>query len=190
MTSPLYVSHIALWVAVVVQGLAICALLYKNNVLLKLAVGGTGVRQHALGTLAARFRAIDLRTDLVVSDDQVMGSRTFLLFIAPGCPTCKRLMKDVEFVPANWRESQKLVVYCTGPKRWCVDAYAEELIEADELALLAEHEADVARLFGVRGLPALVELDHTRRIAGYHYPSTWEDVTSLMGRNAVEGAAG
>ena len=55
MTNALYIAHIALWVAVVVQGLAICALVYRNNVLLRLAAGGTEVRPHALGTPAAHF---------------------------------------------------------------------------------------------------------------------------------------
>ena len=83
------------------------------------------------------------------------------------------------------RRFEKLVACCVGSNRGCVNAYAHNLRDLNGMPLLAEHDAKVADLFGVRALPALVELDHSWRIAGYSYPSTWEDVTSNMPPNSV-----
>ena len=190
MTSPLYVAHIALWVAVGFQGLAICALLYKNNRLLEIAATGGIVSQHAAGSSAPRFLATDLRTRAVVSSDELMESRTFLLFITPACPACLRLMRDLsDACSERGRRFEKLLVYCVGSSRECANANERNLLNLNGMALLTEHDAKVADLFGVRTLPALVELDYAWRIAGYFYPSTWEDITSIMPQDSgrVEG---
>lgn len=57
MTIPLYIAHIALWVAVVLEGLAICVLIYKNNQLLTVAASGAAASHVAVGAPAQIGRA-------------------------------------------------------------------------------------------------------------------------------------
>lgn len=185
MTGYLYVAHIGLWVAIVVEGLAICALLYKNNRLLEIA--GDGFRDHAVGMPAPNFLATDLRTGAVVSNDQFVGSRTFLLFVTPACPTCHRLMEELnDMYRVGVAQAGTLLAYCDGSSQGCVDAFSHSLRSLNGIPLLAESDAELVDLFGVRALPALVEMDRAWRIAGYSYPSTWENLAGIISTNGRE----
>lgn len=185
MTSSLYIAHIGLWVAVVVEGLAICALLYKNNRLLEIAAAG--VSHQAVGMPAPSFRATDLRTGAVVSNDQFVGSRTFLLFVTPACPSCQRLMVELnDMYHAGVGQAGTLLAFCDGSSRACVDAFLDNLHRHNGMALLTEYDAKLADLFGVRALPALVEVDRAWHIAAYSYPSTWENMRGIISRNGRE----
>ena len=116
MTSLLVIAHVGLWVAVVVQGLAICALLYKNSRLAEAAASGGVAGHDLLGASAPPFQAVDLCTGAVVSYTRFAAKPTILLFLSHACPTCQRLMRGL----ANARKmdelvgSVRLLAYCEG----------------------------------------------------------------------------
>lgn len=181
MTNLLLVAHAGLWVAVVVQGLAICVLFYKNNELLEVAAGGGLVGGRMVGTLVPSFLARDLRTGRVVSHEQFLGTAALLLFVSPTCPACLRLVAELAVALGDGRtRTKRLLVYCDGSDNGCADAYASGFRDLDATPLLAEHDSRVPALFAVPALPALVEVDDAWRIVAYSYPSKCEDVTRRM----------
>lgn len=172
MTGPLYIAHVGLWIAVVVEGLAICVLLYRNSQLLKVAASGGTVGGHATGAKAPAFAAKDLRTGEIVSHSQLAGQRTFLLFVTPGCLDCQQLVAGIADEVAERDVFAGLVVYCDGANRGCAHAFPD----IGTVPLLSKHDDNVQRLFRIRALPALVEVDHAWHIVAYSYPSTAQDV--------------
>lgn len=188
MTELLYVAHIGLWIAVVLQGFAICVLVYRNSQLLKVAAAGSAIGGHATGTDAPAFEAKNLRTGEIVSHrqmgGQMGGQRTFLLFVTPSCSDCRKLMAELASLMEKLATATDgnntftgLVIYCDGANRGCLNAYPNHL---GTVPVFVEHNVNVHQLFGVRALPALVELDHAWHIVAYSYPSSAEDVRRVV----------
>ena len=184
MTGPLYVAHVALWIAIVLQGFAICALVYRNNQLLKVAAAGGAIGGHAAGADAPAFAAKNLHTGEIVSHHQMRGRKTFLLFVTSSCSDCRRLMADLASLMEEIAKAtdgnhafRGLVVYCDGANRGCLNAYSSCL---GTVPVFVEQKDNVLQLFGVRALPALVELDHAWHIVAYSYPSSAEDIRRVV----------
>ena len=184
MNIPLYIAHVGLWVAVVLEGLAICVLLYKNNQLLTVAASGGVSGNLAVGELAPQFQAIELPSRTVVSHDRFVGSRKFLLFVDPGCPDCSRLMEGLAQTIRRGTHLRGFLAYCDGSSRGCVDAFWRD---GGGLPLFAEYDTKISGLFGVRALPAVVELDPSWHIVRYSYPGTAEDVLRLLPKTELAG---
>lgn len=134
MTELLYVAHIGLWIAVVLQGFAICVLVYRNSQLLKVAAAGSAIGGHATGADAPAFEAKNLRTGEIVSHrqmgGQMGGQRTFLLFVTPSCSDCRKLMAELASLMEKLATATDgnntftgLVIYCDGANRGCLNAY-------------------------------------------------------------------
>ena len=176
-TEPLYVAHIGLWIAIVLEGLAICVLVYRNSQLLKVAAAGGAIGNHAAGADAPAFEAKDLHTGEIVSHRQMSGRRTFLLFITPSCSDCRKVMGELAEETEGDSAFAGLLVYCDGANRGCLNAYPDRL---GQVPVLVEHNDNVHRLFGIRALPALVELDHAWHIVAYSYPSSARDIRRVV----------
>ena len=181
MTVSLYVAHIALWVAVIFEALAICVLIYKNNQLLTVAASGAAAGRLALGELAPQFQANEWPSNAVVSHETFVGSRTFLLFVTPGCSDCRQLMAGLARALQTGTHVEGLLIYCDGASRGCTNAYQSDW---SGMRLLTEHNTKVPELFGVRALPAVVELDATWHVVAYSYPNTVDDVLHLVSEAA------
>lgn len=176
MTTLLVTAHVGLWVAIVVEGLAICVLLYKNNRLAEMAALG-GVEGHlAKGKVGPRFETTDLRTGEVVSQGQLLGMRVSILFVSPSCQDCRRLMAGLAETLAGTERVDGLLASCYGDGQNCSGTF-ESL---SNVPLLEDHEGDLSGPFGIRAWPALVELDAAWRIVGYSYPSLPEHVLQFL----------
>ena len=71
----------------------------------------------------------------------------------------------------------RLLVYCDSANRGCLNAYPDR---PGQVPVLVEHNDNVHRLFGIRALPALVELDHAWHIVAYSYPSSARDIRRVV----------
>lgn len=183
MTSLLYFAHAGLWLAVVVEGLAICALLYKSSLLSEAAAqGGVGGGHLPVGATGPNFRTTDLRSGEAVSREQLAGARTSVLFVSPTCADCRRLLEGLANAHEELERIQGLVASCTGPDENCVGAFGHRL---EHVPILADDNGDLSAQFGIRAWPALVELDTDWRIVGYSYPSNPEHVIRVLPKRSA-----
>ena len=173
-----HIAHWGLWIVVVIQGLAICGLFYRNAELAEIAAtSGGNASGLPRGSAAPAFSAIDLAGGSVVPSSSFLGRRTCVLFVSVECGDCRKLMAGLGAAPRG-AEVPGLVVYCQGSKRGCVSLCGSV---AERGIVLAQHEDDIAAMFGLSAFPAIVEMDQAWRIVGYSYPETPEHVIGVAG---------
>lgn len=185
MTGLLVIAHVALWAAVVAEGLLICVLLYQNNRLLQVAGQGDLVGGHlAVGVRAPQIRATNVRTGDRLESEQLAGDRTSILFVTPTCEECRRLVRDLSGALAGFEHMEGLIVCCAGQSAHCEAVFGRQL---RELPFFADDDGSLSRQFGIRAQPALVELDAAWRIVGYSYPSSPDHVVRVLPQRALAG---
>ena len=184
MTGPLYIAHAGIWIAVVIQGLAVCVLLYRTRELLELAATGGGAGRRPAGSKAPGFEAVDLKTGEFVSTDRFAGSRTFILLLTANCSHCKRLVQGLAAECENGRKIDGMVLYCHGAARGCDDICRAAPDHVPFLASGKETGVDATELFGPASMPAIVEIDRAWRIVGYSYPFVAGDIVATVAPEA------
>ncbi|MDE0040009.1 MAG: hypothetical protein OXU77_21000 [Gammaproteobacteria bacterium] len=184
MTAPLYIAHAGLWIAVAIQGIAICVLLYRIRELVDMAATGGGAGHRPAGSKAPDFEAVDLKTGELVSTDRFAGSRTFILLLTASCSHCKRLVQGLATECGKGTKIERLVLYCQGAARGCDDICRDVPDQVPFLASGKESRADATELFGPASMPAIVEIDRAWRIVGYSYPFVAADIVATVAPQA------
>lgn len=170
------VSHFFLWALVIFHSLAICALVRLLADLRRLAGKGfvSTTKASLVGRQAPRFSAIDLRSQQIVSTSSFQRERRILMFISPDCIVCRRILSELSSTSTDW---DRLLIYCHGTRRACqVDLRSLPA----SVQILGRSETDVASLYGLMRLPAVVALDETLRVEGVHYPTQYSELKSFL----------
>jgi len=164
----LNIANLGLWLVAILQGLAICVLLYRQSNL------QTPRTRLSIGSRAPTFRAVDLESEETVELENFTSARLFVLFVTPGCHYCNRLVAGLKSIGGLARRDE-LVVYCNGPRSAC-----ESVGGASGSSMLISDGSDAMAAFGLTASPAMVELDDSRRIVGYSYPMSTVDVMAAI----------
>lgn len=165
----------ALWIIVSFQALLAISLLQQLSELRRVAGGlpsAVPMEELPTGTLAPRFRATDIRSGAIVPVD-LFDSGGVLLFLTPGCSTCKKLVAHVAKRRGNL--TAPLMVVCQGTAAGCRDLVARH----NDIEWVVE-DSNIARRFHVNGAPTMVLLGEGRRIVRYASPRSADDFVKIV----------
>jgi hypothetical protein len=160
-------TYVALWIFVAFQGLMIIALLLKLENLRQLVERGASA---PIGSRAPEFAGLnqfDQQTGLSIFD----GLGGILLFLAPGCPLCERLLGSID--SSQGKELPKTLVLCRGDKDKCADV-AKRLRR--DVSMIVDQTGSVASSYGATAFPRAVIVDGDKKIRAYSYPRTADDL--------------
>jgi hypothetical protein len=163
----LFATHIALWIVVAFQGLMIVALLLKLEKLQQLVERGASA---PIGSLAPEFTGrsqFDQETSLSMFD----GRGGILLFLAPGCSLCERLLGSID--TSQDMGLPKMLVVCRGDKDRCAGVVKRL---GRDVAMIVDHTGTIASTYGATVFPRAVIVDGHKKIRGYSYPRTADDL--------------
>ena len=187
MSASMLVIHIGLYVVVVIEGLAICVLYYRNNELLRVAATGNASGKP-VGSRALHFKAINIRTNELVDTINYEGGRVWIIFVQMGCMDCHSLLDEIsrrEIIPATENDTS-LFVYCDGSTRGCLEITQKF---DPRIVILSRHKSDVIVEYRLPTLPAIVEINPCWNISGYSYPSSFDEAMAFMGKATIQDSA-
>ncbi|MCY4011214.1 MAG: hypothetical protein OXG82_00720 [Gammaproteobacteria bacterium] len=172
--------HLALWAVVAVQGLTIAFLFYRYSQLHALATQpSVGQGRRSPGAEIPSFEATNGATGEIVSSNDLIGARHFILAVEADCADCRELIRQIAEGEADRARFPHMLVYCQGSPRGC--ARVKDRLEPDSSPFWVQREQDVAELLGIQAFPALVEVDPAMHLVGYSYPTTRRHLNSIMG---------
>lgn len=120
MSDALLVSNVLLWIAVLLLGALVLALLRQIGVLHeRVAPAGALVSQRgpAVGERAPVLEVEDWRgAPLRIGGPDPDGVRTLLFFLSPACPVCKALLPALRSLAAAEGPGLRLVFASDGPR--------------------------------------------------------------------------
>lgn len=155
------VTYLLLWCIVLFHGFAIVMLFKRLKPFDRSPESGLD-DPLAVGSQAPSFAARDIRTSDPVNLPVMRGG--LLVFLSLGCPACQELAESLAIVPMSL---PPMLVVCKGSESACSSALGRSLAEG--IRLVADSDGAIAALYKIRGVPALVRLDHDLRI--HHYGS-------------------
>lgn len=179
MITPLIISQLALWVAIIVLAILVGALARQVGLLHEriapagaLAIG----RQIAVGEPGPTMDLPGLDGNHVAIGGQRAGRSQLLFFVSPDCPVCKSLLPVVRSVAAAERGWLDLVLASDGP----AEAH-QTMIKTHNLKgipyVLSEQ---LGRRLAVSKLPYGVVLDENGAIAAFGLVNSREHLESLF----------
>lgn len=179
MISPLILSQLALWLAVIVLSVLVAALARQVGLLHEriapagaLALG----RQITAGEPGPEMELPALDGNPVTIGGKRAGRSQLLFFVSPDCPVCKSLLPVVRSAAAAEADWLDLVLASDGPP-----APHRAMVASQGLAGLPYVLSEVlGRRLGVSKLPYGVLLDEAGRIAAFGLVNSREHLESLF----------
>ncbi len=179
MLEALMISQIVLWVSVLALAAVVLALIRQIGVLHeRIAPMGALTIDHGpkVGDQSPVFDLIDIRQRPVsigrLSPD---GKGTFLMFVAPGCPVCKKLLPVVKSIVKE-ELSLRLVFASDGERVEQERFLRSERIEDYPLVLSAE----LGMAFRIGKLPYVVLIDERGTVRAKGLVNTREHLESIV----------
>lgn len=171
-----YSTYVALWTFVAFQGLLIVALLQRLDKLRRLAERGSSL---PIGSRAPEFFGVD-QLDQQTGLESLYDRAGIILFLSPECPACKALADSLRTLSV---ELPPTLTICQGQRAACADL--SEIL-GSSVKLIVDESGETARLYGVSGFPRGVVIDRNRRIRGYSYPRTIDELKRSFEESLAE----
>lgn len=179
MSDALLVSHVVLWIVVLVLAGVVLALARQIGILYERVApaGALAIGQGpAVGDPAPAVSAVDLQGAAhVVGGERADGLRTLLFFLSPACPVCKSLLPVLRSLVRTERRL-RLVLASEGTREDHVGFVAEHAL--DGFPYLLSPELGVT--YRVPKLPYAVLLDATGVIRSKGLVNSREHLESLL----------
>lgn len=172
-------SHAALWVLVVLQGLILLGLTRALHQLQQNGGGGGGgnepsASERLVGQRAPEFVAADVFGRPVASGD-LWGRLTAILFVSPLCASCAVTLDELEGLKT--KVNGNVVVVCLADTDEC-RAVAEDYQLS--VPVLADPDERITKLYDVHGTPTAVLVGKGGRILQYGRPGRADDLEEMM----------
>lgn len=170
MSTPLVLSHIALWVLVLLQGFILLGLVRTVH---QSGRGGAGAAAPAsepraaerlAGELAPRIDAVDIHGSPVNSDDFV-GALRAVLFVSPNCPNCMVTLDELDALQT--KAPGTVVAVCVADTEECRQM-AEDLKVT--VGVVADPDGELMKSYDVAMTPTAVLVNRRGRIVQYGHP--------------------
>jgi methylamine dehydrogenase accessory protein MauD len=179
MLEALLISQIVLWISVLGLAAVVFALVRQIGVLHeRIAPMGalTIDRGPAAGDQSPMFDLIDIRqTPVSIGRPAADGKSTFVMFVSPGCPVCKKLLPVVKSIAKN--ESWIRLVFASDGDRAEQERFAQaQRIEDYPFVLSAE----LGIAFRIGKLPYAVLIDERGTIRAKGLVNTREHLESIL----------
>ena len=134
-----------------------------------------GSSRLALNSLAPRFSGADIRDDSIKISSRVLSGEPYLiLFVSATCPTCRRLLADLELT--DYRD---LLVVCTGPREQCKTLLST--ITGPTRGAVHDSDGTLSEDFGALSFPTVVFVDAHSKIKAYIQPKKASEVLEFAG---------
>jgi hypothetical protein len=154
-------TYVALWIAVICEGLLILAILQRVEMLRRLMEGGQIVdRRPPLGSSAPEIDLSGERIGLESLD----GKGALILFLSAECSVCKVLVEALSSVSDDL---PPMIVSCRGDREGCA-AFSARLGPA--FRILADPSGEATFRYGVSTFPTAVVVSENRIIRSYSHP--------------------
>lgn len=185
MQNALVVSQVMLWLAVIVLGLVCLALVRQIGVLYEriMPVGALVVdKGPAVGAVAPAF---DLR-DLYQHEVRIGGfaddkRSTFLFFVSPTCPVCKKLLALLPSLQAKEGDRYRFVLASDGQRAEHEAFYRKAELSAFPYVLSQE----LGMAYHIGRLPYAVVIDSEGKVRSKGLVNNREHLESLFEANEM-----
>ena len=179
MLEALMISQIVLWIAMLGLAAVVLALIRQIGVLHeRIAPMGALTIDHGpkVGDQSPVFDLIDIRhRPLSIGRPAANGQGTFLMFVAPGCPVCKKLLPVVKSIVKE--EPSLRLVFASDGDRVEQERFARsQHIEDYPLVLSAE----LGMTFRIGKLPYVVLIDERGTVRAKGLVNTREHLESIV----------
>jgi methylamine dehydrogenase accessory protein MauD len=177
MLEALMISQIVLWISVLGLAAVVLALIRQIGVLHeRIAPMGALTIDHGpkVGDQSPVFDLIDIR-QRPVSIGRPDGQGTFLMFVAPSCPVCKKLLPVVKSIVKE-EPSLRLVFASDGERAEQERFVRSQRIEDYPLVLSAE----LGMAFRIGKLPYVVLIDERGTVRAKGLVNTREHLESIV----------
>jgi methylamine dehydrogenase accessory protein MauD len=179
MLEALLISQIVLWVSVLGLATVVLALIRQIGVLHeRIAPIGALTIDHgpAVGAQSPVFDLVDIRHRPVsIGRPAADGMSTFLMFVSPACPVCKKLLPVVKSIARA--ESSLRLVFASDGDRVEQDRFVRnQRIEDYPLVLSAE----LGMAFHIGKLPYVVLIDEQGVVRAKGLVNTREHLESIV----------
>lgn len=169
MSTPLMLSHAALWIVVVLQGfilLGVVRMVHQSGQAGAGEVTSPTMPQaeRLAGQLAPRIDTVDIFGVPVNSDDFV-GSLRAVLFVSPNCPNCMVTLDELEGLQT--KAPGTLVAVCVADTKEC-RLMAEDLNLT--VQVIPDPDEQIRNSFDVASTPTAVLVNRRGRIVQYGHP--------------------
>jgi methylamine dehydrogenase accessory protein MauD len=168
--SALVVSHILLWVAVVVQGIVLVALMRQVGTLL-LRVGSTKALDAGYGPGIGE--ETPWSPDPIGEDDRPV----LLMFLSPSCGTCSALVPAVNAVARGYASTLRVMAVLDASEPEVSQWTHVHRLRTESLASPEAYEA-----LGIQGTPYAFVISNTGRVQGRGTVNHIEHIESLLRR--------
>jgi methylamine dehydrogenase accessory protein MauD len=180
MVEALLISNFLLWIAVIVMGAIIFALVRQIGVLYeRVAPAGALLVNSRLqpGAAAPELDVFDLgNRRLHIGGQSESGRSTLMFFVAPSCPVCKTLLPVIRSAGRAERDWLD-VVLCSDGK----EADHRAFVEKQDLGEFPYVNSELLGVtFGVAKLPYAVLIDEQGKIASMGIVNSREHLESLF----------
>jgi methylamine dehydrogenase accessory protein MauD len=179
MLEALMISQMVLWISVLGLAAVVLALIRQIGVLHeRIAPMGALTIDHGpgAGDQSPVFDLIDIRQRPVpIGRPATDGKSTFLMFVSPGCPVCKKLLPVVKSIAKS--ESWIRLVFASDGER----AEQERFVHAqriEDYPLVLSAELGIA--FRIGKLPYVVLIDERGTVRAKGLVNTREHLESIL----------
>ncbi len=137
-------------------------------------------QQLPIGMLAPEFSAPVLGTGRTLRTSDLKGRSTILVFVSTAEAESRSYQKLAVGIHALWHKAEgNLYLVCNGAEEECRRFAADHHLGGfghDEVKVVLDEGARIARSFLITGTPQAVELDYDARVARYGRPEPPEEV--------------
>jgi methylamine dehydrogenase accessory protein MauD len=172
-------SYVALWGFVVLQGLLVLAVLRQLTELRRRMEQGALQDENwlPLGSPAPEFTGRDMSALNLISNQFLNGQGRVIVFLSPGCTSCKGLAESLESVSGY--DSSAITAICNGDTESCED-FRTRL--GASVHLLYDPTNEIGLRYGVSKFPTTVVVDKELKIRAYGHPQSAKDIKQLFER--------
>ena len=167
MSTPFYLSYVALWILVIIQSLILLGLVRMVYQLQQSSPAGAGRSDEgmATGQEAPPFSAVDLSGTPINSAD-LSGRVRALLFVSPTCQPCIEVLEE-DMPYLNHKANGNVIVVCRAGRAACARLAEKHRLN---VPVLADEDDTLTQLYHVTSVPTVVLIDANDRIQSYGQP--------------------
>ncbi len=165
MSTPFYISYVALWILVIFQSLVLLGLVRMVYQLQQRgAAGGSSAGDITSGQEAPSFSSVDL-SGVPINSTSFAGRLTALLFVSPTCPSCTTTLHELNAL--RHKAHGNVIVICRAAQDDCM-----RLAEVHQLNMpvVADEDDQISRLYGIAAVPTAVLINAHNQIQSYGQP--------------------
>ncbi|CAG2152307.1 methylamine dehydrogenase accessory protein MauD [Cupriavidus numazuensis] len=189
MQNALVISQIMLWLVVVVLGVVCLAMVRQIGVLYErmMPVGALVVdKGPAVGAVAPAFDLRDLyQREVRIGGRAADGRSTFLFFVSPTCPVCKKLLALLPSLQANEGANYRFVLASDGQRAEHEAFYRKAGLSAFPYILSQE----LGMAYHIGRLPYAVVIDSDGTVRSKGLVNNREHLESLFVANELKVAS-